>query len=117
MYSPETVEIALRAIDGGSSVREAAALAGVSKSAVARWAAGRAPRARRAGRIRAVDEDSGVTALNDDERAAYDAAMEENALLKAVLDDLKRKAPPRLRRRGGDASSSARDCARRQACP
>ena len=89
MYSPETVEIALRAIDGGSSVREAAALAGVSKSAVARWAAGRAPRARRAGRIRAVDEDSGVTALNDDERAAYDAAMGENALLKAVLDDLK----------------------------
>ncbi len=41
MYSPETVEAALRAIDEGASVKGAAALAGVSKSAAARWAAGR----------------------------------------------------------------------------
>ncbi len=89
MYSPETVEAALRAIGEGASIRKATALAGVSKSAVARWAAGRVPRARRAGRIRVVDIDSEVPALNAEERAAYDAAMEENVLLKAVLDDLK----------------------------
>ena len=89
MFDSDAVEAALRAIDEGASIREAAALVGASKSAVGRWAAGRVPHERASGRIRVRAEIAEVTALDAEERAAYDAAMEENALLKAVLDDLK----------------------------
>lgn len=47
------------------------------------------PQARSSGRIRVRTKSVEVPALNAEEGAACDAAMKENALLKAVLDDLK----------------------------
>lgn len=93
MYDRETVELALYAPEEGMTQREAAELCGVSRASVGFWAAGRVPHERGAGRIR-VDgrtgaRDAGVPAVNAEERAAYEAAMTENTLLKAVLDDLK----------------------------
>lgn len=94
MYDRETIELALYALEIGHSTREAAEIAGASKSAVCAWASGRIPRerqarasgapgGRRAGRTRKAD------AVDESERAAYEAAMTENMLLRAVLDDLK----------------------------
>lgn len=93
MYDRETVELALYALEEGMTQREAAELCGASRASVGFWAAGRVPHERGAGRIR-VDgrpgaRDAGVQAVNAEERAAYEAAMTENTLLKAVLDDLK----------------------------
>ena len=91
MYDREDVELALLALEEGMSVREAAELVGCGTTAVREWAAGRVPHARsgrrrRIGGERRRREEAPVT---DSERAAYEAAMTENMLLRAVLDDLK----------------------------
>lgn len=44
MHDRETVELFLLAREEGMSVRDAALLAGVSRSSAARWSAGRLPR-------------------------------------------------------------------------
>lgn len=103
MYCGETVEIALRAPDAGATTREAGALAGASSATVSRWAAGRLPHERASGRIRARTRIVEAPASDAGARAAYDAAMEENVLLKAVLDDLKEAGSTR-------ATTSRRRC-------
>ncbi|WP_455137792.1 IS3 family transposase [Thermophilibacter sp.] len=88
MYDREDVELALYALEEGMSTREAARLVGCSQTAVVDWVAGRVPRRRRGGRIVAREAPTGgVEPLTDGERAAYEAAMTENMLLRAVLDD------------------------------
>ncbi|MDO4436955.1 MAG: IS3 family transposase [Coriobacteriaceae bacterium] len=89
MYDRDTVELALYALEDGMTLGAAARLVGASRTAVGNWAAGRLPHERASGRIRVRTKTVEVPAVNAEERAAYDAAMEENALLKAVLDDLK----------------------------
>lgn len=89
MYERETVELALYAVEEGMSRREAAELAGCTVGALRHWLDGRIPHERAAhGRIggRPRREERPV---DDSERAAYEAAMTENMLLRAVLDDLK----------------------------
>lgn len=93
MCDRETVELAPCAPGEGMTRREAAELCGVSRASVGFWAAGHVPHERGAGRIR-VDgrtgaRDAGVPAVNAGEKAAYEAAMTEDTLPKAVLDDLK----------------------------
>ena len=76
MYDRLTIEVALGTLASGGTVRQAARAAGVGRSTVNDWAHGRLP--------------SGTGgALDAAERAAYEAAMTENMLLRAVLDDLK----------------------------
>ena len=91
MYDREDVELALMALGEGWSPAEAAELVGASRSSVRRWAAGRVPHERAAGaRIapsRTRDEEA---PMERSEREAFEAAMTENMLLRAVLDDLKR---------------------------
>lgn len=86
VYDMAEVEFALRLLSEGLSMGRAAERTGFSKSSISRWANGRLPHERRrastAGRPRRAP-------LDDTERAAYDAAMTENMLLRAVLDDLK----------------------------
>lgn len=53
-----------------------------------------------------------MPAVNAREKAAYEAAMTENTLLKAVLDDLKAEGCV-----PATASRPVRDCARRQPAP
>ena len=89
MYDGDKVERALRLLGEGASPGRAAREVGVSRTTVRNWAAGRVPHERASGRIRVRTEIVEVPALDAEERAAYDAAMEENVLLKAVLDDLK----------------------------
>lgn len=89
MYDRDTVDLALYALEEGMTQREAAELVGASRTAVASWAAGRLPHRRPEGTIRVRTKTVEVPAVNAGERAAYEAAMEENVLLKAVLDDLK----------------------------
>ena len=93
MHSREDVELALMALEEGWTRAAAGALVGASGPTVSRWAAGRVPHERRGaargrGRMapRGVREEGPV---NESERAAYEAAMTENMLLRAVLDDLK----------------------------
>ena len=93
MHSREDVELALMALEEGWTRAAAGALVGASGPTVSRWAAGRVPHERRgAGRGRGrmapgkVREEAPV---NESERAAYEAAMTENMLLRAVLADLK----------------------------
>ena len=100
MHSKETFDLYFLARKGGMGVREAAGLVGVPVGSRRHWEAGRVPRAygwaagdpanigaaRRARRARPTAPE---VPLDESERAAYDAAMEENVLLKAVLDDLK----------------------------
>ena len=93
MHSREDVELALMALEEGWTRAAAGALVGASGPTVSRWAAGRIPHERRGagpgrGRMapRGVREEGPV---NESERAAYEAAMTENMLLRAVLDDLK----------------------------
>ena len=100
MYDRDTIELALLALEEGMSQGEAAELAGVARTTVGNWERGRLPHARsekrahrrtrppqRAARMSAPDAKEGP--LNEVERAAYEAAMTENMLLRAVLDDLK----------------------------
>lgn len=98
MYDRDVVELALLALEEGMSHREAAELCGASSGAVGHWARGRLPHRRRAPsagpprrRARMAPPAGGEeeAALNEEERAAYEAAMTENQLLRAVLDDLK----------------------------
>lgn len=100
MHSREQVELFLLAREEGMSVAAAAEFAGVGRRAADRWASGRLPHsytgaprkaaARRRDTIHPKSAPRGTeTPLDSDERAAYDAAMEENILLRAVLADLK----------------------------
>ena len=102
MYSRETVEAALEALSLGFNPREAAELAGVSRSIVVKWARGGTPHVRSGARAavsasascesatmvpaRRIPEGAAVDAQ---EREAFEAAMVENQLLRAVLADLK----------------------------
>lgn len=93
MHDRETVGLFLLAREEGMGVAEAAELAGVRERTAERWSAGRLPHSytgaprRRATMGRAPDREEAP--LTGDERAAYEAAMTENMLLRAVLDDLK----------------------------
>ena len=101
MHDEETVGLALLAIEDGMSIREAARFCGASRESVRLWAKGRLPHERRCppGRSSAKPprqparmaspEHEEVSPVDDDERAAYEAAMLENQLLRAVLADLK----------------------------
>ena len=93
MYSREDVELALEGLAEGMSVREVSEMVGCRGSTVRDWAAGRLPRsctgAPPRGRMAPLPGEGGEGAVTDDERAAYEAAMTENQLLRAVLDDLK----------------------------
>ena len=101
MHSRETVNIALEALDLGFGFSEAAELAGVSRSAVVKWSRGQLPHARsgaraiipfRDGYESATMVPSGLpegAAVDAQEREAFEAAMVENQLLRAVLADLK----------------------------
>ena len=102
MYSREFIDEVLEGLAAGFSTREAAELFGVSHSAVSRWARGRIPHARRTDRltIRAsrLPELGTIVAnristvevpVDATEREAFEAAMVENQLLRAVLADLK----------------------------
>ncbi|WP_270405916.1 IS3 family transposase [Candidatus Collinsella stercoripullorum] len=89
MYDRETIELVLAALAEGATQAEAAALCGATRQTVARWAAGKLPRERRACTIVYRETIREVPALDAEERAAYEAAMTENMLLRAVLDDLK----------------------------
>lgn len=86
MYDRDVVEMALYALEEGCSPTEAAEIAGCSRQALYRWARGEVPHPRAGRRRRRGGEGVRVT---DEERAAYEAAMTENMLLRAVLDDLK----------------------------
>lgn len=99
MYDRDTIELALLALEEGMTKVEAAELCGASRGAVQRWGRGLLPHARwRAsgsaarpprGAARMAPPDAEEDPLNEAERAAYEAAMNENMLLRAVLDDLK----------------------------
>ena len=89
MYDRETVELALTALAEGGTLTGAAALCGATRQTVANWAAGRIPHERGSGTIPRRGTIGEVPALDAEERAAYEAAMTENMLLRAVLDDLK----------------------------
>lgn len=119
MHSRETFERFAAARRAGASVAEAAAAARIPARTARKWAAGHAPRAHSwiphdpppappASPRTIVGESArgrgAAMAMDEAERAAYEAAMEENSLLKAVLDDLKA---------GGSApgSTSGRRCA------
>ena len=96
MYDRDTVELALLALEEGMAEREAAELCGASLTSVRRWAR-QGPPTRPRGRAarpprppaRMYPPDAKEGPLNEAERAAYEAAMTENMLLRAVLDDLK----------------------------
>ena len=96
MYSREDVELALEGLAEGMSVREVCEMVGCNDSSVRDWAAGRLPRSytgaplppRRA-TMTPLPGEGREGAVTDEERAAYEAAMTENQLLRAVLDDLK----------------------------
>ena len=89
MYDGETVRRALAALAEGMTQSEAAALCGVTRQTVRNWAAGRLPRGRARGATMVPRTRREEAPVDDAERAAYEAAMTENQLLRAVLDDLK----------------------------
>lgn len=91
MHSREVVEAALRALAEGMTQKQVARLVGCGASTVEDWAAGRLPRSfREPARGSIVAGPRGREGrLDASERAAYEAAMTENMLLRAVLDDLK----------------------------
>ena len=115
MYCRETFERFASASRALASVVDAARAAGVPYRTARRWADGKAPRAHawiphepppepRTIVSQAARRREAPMAMDESERPAYDAAMEENMLLKAVLDDLKA---------GGSApgTTSGRRCA------
>ena len=100
MHDEETIALALLAIEEGMSTRQAAEFCGASRESVRCWAKGMLPHRRRgaAGRsspksprrpAKMAPPEEEVVPVNDDERAAYEAAILENQLLRAVLADLK----------------------------
>lgn len=100
MYDRETVELALLALEEGMTHREAAKFCGASRGAVGGWARGQVPHLRCNRRSRSaakppcrpakmISSESKEETLNESEREAFEAAMNENMLLRAVLDDLK----------------------------
>lgn len=99
MHSREKHDAFWEALDAGMTVAAAAEVAGIPAGTGRGWAIGRGPRRygwARAGASIFADGGAGgprpagrEVALDESERAAYEAAMEENSLLKAVLDDLK----------------------------
>ena len=90
MYDRDEVGRALAALGRGATAAEAAALVGAGERTVSRWAAGRVPHERLgSARVRPTGTRTEGGALDDAEREAYEAAMTENMLLRAVLDDLK----------------------------
>lgn len=89
MYDRDVVELALLALEEGMTHAEAAELCGASRSAVRKWAAGAVPHRRPEGAVSYRTVREAVNPLDEAERAAYEAAMTENMLLRAVLDDLK----------------------------
>ena len=99
MHGRETVEAFLAARARGLSVLEAAREAGVAPGTAFGWDAGVLPRSyagvpakrppRRVRMARMAAAIAREAPLDESERAAYDAAMEENVLPGAVLDDLK----------------------------
>lgn len=89
MYDRDVVELALLALEEGMTQAEAAELCGASRAAVSKWASGAVPHRRPEGTISYRTVRKAVDPLDEAERAAYEAAMTENMLLRAVLDDLK----------------------------
>ena len=89
MFDREDVELALYALEEGMTRREAGELVGASGQTVSRWAAGRVPHGRAAGARMPRGARREEEPVNESERAAYEAAMTENMLLRAVLADLK----------------------------
>lgn len=105
MHDRETVEMALYALSEGANYTEAAEFAGASRDAVRRWALAGPPHERRGRRGASCaippaakaprppapmsPPDAEEEPSDEAERAAYEAAMTENMLLRAVLDDLK----------------------------
>ena len=92
MFDRDDVELALMALEEGWSSRAAGALVGASSASVSLRSRGMVPHERRRrgarGTVGASAEPEEAP-LDDAERAAYEAAMTENMLLRAVLDDLK----------------------------
>ena len=97
MYGREQVELFLLGREDGMTVREAAEFAGVGPRAAKRWSAGALPHsytgAPRRGTM-APSTRREEAPVDESERAAYEAAMTENQLLRAVLDDLKGAGSP-----------------------
>ena len=97
MYGREQVELFLLGREDGMTVREAAGFAGVGPRAAKRWSAGALPHsytgAPRRGTM-APSTRREEAPVDESERAAYEAAMTENQLLRAVLDDLKGAGSP-----------------------
>ncbi len=89
MHGSDAVELFLLGREEGMTIREAAELAGVPAGTGKRWASGRLPRGRARGATMVPRTRREEAPVNDAERAAYEAAMTENQLLRAVLDDLK----------------------------
>ena len=89
MHGSDAVELFLLGREEGMTIREAAELAGVPAGPGTRWASGRLPRGRARGATMVPRTRREEAPVDDAERAAYEAAMTENQLLGAVLDDLK----------------------------
>ncbi len=100
MHGKETFDLYFLAREEGMSVREAAKLVGIPVTSCQNWEAGHIPRSYGWAAVGPANIGTGRKArrarpkvpevpLNESERAAFDAAMEESILLKAVLDDLK----------------------------
>lgn len=95
MYDRETIEIAVRAVEDGMSRGEAAALAGCGVSSVRAWAAGATPHERlRPDEAWWCPKNRRGETVDESERTAYEAAMTENMLLRAVSGDLKEGGSP-----------------------
>ena len=89
MFCRKDVRIALEALGEGRSAAEAGALVGASAASVFRWARGAVPHERAAGAMVCPMDAWKGEELDAGEREAFEAAMTENMLLRAVLADLK----------------------------
>ena len=89
MFDRDDVELALYALEEGMTAAAAGELVGASGQTVSRWARGRVPHARAGAATMGARPRREEEPLNEGEREAYEAAMLENQLLRAVLADLK----------------------------
>ncbi len=92
MHGREQVELFLLGREDGMTIRGAAELAGVPHRTGKSWSRGELPRSYTGAPPRGTMGPSTrgeEGPVNESERAAYEAAMTENMLLRAVLDDLK----------------------------